>query len=609
MAKLNKFPEEGCCDSVTERLERYLINLKGTTDSKMSKEDSTGIAWNSNSYWYLKNINHSKKPKFFLEQLEPFLEPKKNEVKKEDLVIDKIYRHKNGSIVKWNGINGGKHINIGKLTFNSWSSGNYPGTDLFESSLEDAHWLKECIKQDKFITKEEAMETFTEENTSLVGRYVKALYSNGLNLPEGTIGIVRSVDNKTLTTEFPNNAKHSIYIGDYFELMPLDYIPTEEITFEVGKWYKFKFIFSNKDYIYSKCTEAKDGNYSADIWIFSSNLNSNSMWSMSGLKNVELLTDLSVIQEFLTVIPDYIELLGGYDAGKTGTIYKTSDNYPKQKNWPIYKSWQEFWDDQKSNRHYFRVSTKEAYELQSKPKDTISKPKEEVKLDDKGRELRTFQPGEWYTNPQHSSVPKYCRIGEVTQSKSCNGYWYNSFIFDATADEGWCIIEGLNITQSNTDYNIEMVKVTPKEKDSTYQVGDWVVSLIDTKIGRKKGDVLQIVKINGYRLINGNEEFFANSINDHNIYSTLRKARPEEIPKGVWSENISSSCEYIDYSTAKLPIITTPTKQINTKLHTTSSIFRFNLEKEEQNPVEVQKLNINIFKNIKQPLKLKNHGS
>lgn len=45
------------------------------------------------------------------------------------------------------------------------------------------------------------------------------------------------------------------------------------------------------------------------------------------------------------------------------------------------------------------------------------------------------------------------------------------------------------------------------------------------------------------------------------------------------------------------------------EINTNSSIFRFDLKTEEQSSVEVQKLNINIFNNIKQPIKLNNYGN
>jgi hypothetical protein len=95
-------------------------------------------------------------------------------IRKNDLVAGKIYRHKNGTIVKWNGLNGGNHINPFRKTLNVATSGSYPGNDLYESTPEEKHWLETCIKEDKFISKEEAMETFKP----LVGKYFIPLYND-----------------------------------------------------------------------------------------------------------------------------------------------------------------------------------------------------------------------------------------------------------------------------------------------------------------------------------------------------------------------------------------------------------------------------------------------
>ena len=95
-------------------------------------------------------------------------------IRKNDLIAGKIYRHKNGTIVKWNGLNGGNHINPFGKALNVTTSGSYPGNDLYESTPEEKHWLETCIKKDKFISKEEAMKTFKP----LVGKYFIPLYND-----------------------------------------------------------------------------------------------------------------------------------------------------------------------------------------------------------------------------------------------------------------------------------------------------------------------------------------------------------------------------------------------------------------------------------------------
>lgn len=88
------------------------------------------------------------------------------------------------------------------------------------------------------------------------------------------------------------------------------------------------------------------------------------------------------------------------------------------------------------------------------------KPEEEYK-DDKGRVLKTFKVGEWYTNPDHSRIPKYCRISSCVVSK-VSGYHYNSLKFDAVADENWKVTL-VDEAQSNTDYDQNMIYVVKPE--------------------------------------------------------------------------------------------------------------------------------------------------
>lgn len=69
---LDKFPETGCCNTTDKVFVDFLIKNFGITDSKTSVRSSTAIGWNSKSYWYLRSVNSSGKPKFDISQLEPF---------------------------------------------------------------------------------------------------------------------------------------------------------------------------------------------------------------------------------------------------------------------------------------------------------------------------------------------------------------------------------------------------------------------------------------------------------------------------------------------------------------------------------------------------------
>ena len=77
--QLDKFPNEGHCKSLDKDLINYLIETRGTTDSKGSKDRSEGVGWNYTSYWYLRDCNNSNKPKYELEQLNKFFSKKQEQ--------------------------------------------------------------------------------------------------------------------------------------------------------------------------------------------------------------------------------------------------------------------------------------------------------------------------------------------------------------------------------------------------------------------------------------------------------------------------------------------------------------------------------------------------
>ena len=77
--QLDKFPNEGHCKSLDKDLINYLIETRGTTDCKGSKDRSEGVGWNYTSYWYLRDCNNSNKPKYELEQLSKFFNKKQEQ--------------------------------------------------------------------------------------------------------------------------------------------------------------------------------------------------------------------------------------------------------------------------------------------------------------------------------------------------------------------------------------------------------------------------------------------------------------------------------------------------------------------------------------------------
>jgi hypothetical protein len=100
--------------------------------------------------------------------------------------------------------------------------------------------------------------------------------------------------------------------------------------------------------------------------------------------------------------------------------------------------------------------------------------KEPIKyLDDRGRPLKEFKVGSWYSNPKITWVSltngnqvKFFKIAKC-EVKPIGNYYYNSICFDAHADSDWNI-EANDIGQSNADYDQDMVEVFPVVKSERY---------------------------------------------------------------------------------------------------------------------------------------------
>jgi hypothetical protein len=83
----------------------------------------------------------------------------------------------------------------------------------------------------------------------------------------------------------------------------------------------------------------------------------------------------------------------------------------------------------------------------------------------------------------------------------------------------------------NNRQDAEEIKVSDIIGEETkFEIGDYVVSLIDTPYGRKKGDLLLITEEDSYRIVaTHRKEFFNGTITNGEVAESLRKATQEEI--------------------------------------------------------------------------------
>ena len=80
---------------------------------------------------------------------------------KEELVVDEIYKASNGNLFMWDGKDSSYYLGNGNTQF-FVGSGSFSGgiSNTKNSTLEEKHWLKECIHYKKFMSKHEALKTF-----------------------------------------------------------------------------------------------------------------------------------------------------------------------------------------------------------------------------------------------------------------------------------------------------------------------------------------------------------------------------------------------------------------------------------------------------------------
>ena len=135
-----------------------------------------------------------------------------------------------------------------------------------------------------------------------------------------------------------------------------------ENKFEVGKWYKYSY--KNNHYFKPAVSGVIGENIKTLEEIHTGIYkNTTNTWSST---NETKLADLSEIQQYLPnghldkiIIPEYVELLPGFDTPLNGKIFSTKGPQPKE--WK-YSSWEQIINI--SFKQYFKPSTKEAYEAQ-----------------------------------------------------------------------------------------------------------------------------------------------------------------------------------------------------------------------------------------------------
>jgi len=91
------------------------------------------------------------------------LNMKEFDLKITELVTGEIYKCSNGTFLKWGDKDSTNSINNSRQYWNS--PGVYNNKFNFRNTtLEEKHWLNECIRLNKYISFDEAMKTYTNQH-------------------------------------------------------------------------------------------------------------------------------------------------------------------------------------------------------------------------------------------------------------------------------------------------------------------------------------------------------------------------------------------------------------------------------------------------------------
>lgn len=159
-------------------------------------------------------------------------------IEKENLILNEIYTHENGNIVKYEYLNNfnqvcGKFIGGNKNNFCSDMqnhAGRFNIDKLRLPTPQEKHWLESCIKLDKFISFNEAMKTF--DDFILPKKWLLKV----TNENRDCINLYRKLHNRNELTHYSIYNYISYNKGEGW----LSSLGGEEITFEQFKKYVLK---------------------------------------------------------------------------------------------------------------------------------------------------------------------------------------------------------------------------------------------------------------------------------------------------------------------------------------------------------------------------------
>lgn len=185
-------------------------------------------------------------------------------------------------------------------------------------------------------------------------------------------------------------------------------------------------------------------------------------------------------------IPEYVEVLGGFDSTQTGKIFKTSDKFPSHLAEWNYGNWKE---TLRLHGEYFKSSTKEAYDAQFVKYDKEQSLKKEDLVKGEfyffGKDSWEYDYIEYYSHDNTYATIKKRKNGSDWFFDASN-YWSSfadagaGFIRKATAEEKDIFIK----IMEEKRINLGIKKTEKSLKDAVYQnlevlTKDWIPNVTE----------------------------------------------------------------------------------------------------------------------------------
>jgi len=154
------------------------------------------------------------------------------------------------------------------------------------------------------------------------------------------------------------------------------------------------------------------------------------------------------------VIPEYVELLEGFDNTRTGKIFDTKNVIPLMNDWSSLWTWESIFKND-LQRQYFKPSTKEAFDAQNQPKQPLKQAvhcKTQEEWDFVTEKLGNDDEN-WFIDPDWGNNKSFCiSFEDKNQSQTLD--FYQNAGYQILSFQEWCDLNGYKM-ENEVKFEVE----------------------------------------------------------------------------------------------------------------------------------------------------------